>query len=119
MSFAGQSEQSCQRWRKNDRRISRALQWNNVVGWTIQGHTNTLIANWWIPRAEMDRFLAELRERLRGPVELATIDWIWDEFERLAPDHGPTYSRNHRPTSPEKLREFDENGGIWLGIDVD
>ena len=94
-------------------------QWNNVVGWTIQGHSNSLVANWWIPRAEMDRFLTELRERLRGPVTLSTIDWIWNEFERLAPDYGPTYSRNRRPTSPEKLREFEENGGTWLGIDAD
>jgi hypothetical protein len=90
-------------------------QWDNVVLWTINAHGNTLpmmrplplIVKRRIPRAEMDRFQAELRQRLSGPVDLATIDWIWDEFERLAPDFGPEYSRRYRPTSPEKVREFE------------
>jgi hypothetical protein len=97
-------------------------QWNNIVGWTINAHGNTVVATWprWgsrIPRTEMDRFLAELRRRLSGPVDLATIDWIWDEFERLAPELGPQYSRRYRPTSAEKLREF--KGMVFDGIDVD
>ena len=102
-----------------------AKQWHNIVGWTIQGYWNTLpwqnqppLAWRGIPSAEMDRFEAELKHRLADPVDLATIDWIWDEFERLAPDYGPKYSRNHRPTSPEKLREFEEGNTTWSGLET-
>lgn len=87
-------------------------QWSHIVAWTKNAHGNTLVASPGIPRAEMDRFLAELRDRLRGPVDLATIDWIWDGFVRLAPGFGPSYSEGWRPTSPAKLREF-EAAGPW------
>jgi hypothetical protein len=98
-------------------------QWNNIVGWTLNGHGNSVVAKRpglggpRIPRAEMDRFLAELRQRLSGPVDLQTINWIWDEFVRLAPESGRHYSERYRPTSPEKLREF--KGMVFDGIDVD
>jgi hypothetical protein len=95
-------------------------QWNNVVGWTTTAHGNTLAATRWIPREQMDNFESELHLRLQGPVDITTIDWIWDEFERLAPNYGPEYSRKYRPTSPEQLREFEEGPFTWsLLIEVD
>jgi hypothetical protein len=100
-------------------------QWNNVVGWTIQGHGNTLGAAMpfpgrrSIPRKEMNDFEAELRRRLNGPVDLGTINWIWDEFERLVPEFGPEYSRNYRPTTPDKLKEFENGNVTWSGIEVE
>lgn len=94
-------------------------QWHNIVAWTRNAHGNTLVASPMIPRGEQERFLAELRERLAGPVTLATIDWIWDEFVRLAPGWGPSYSEKWRPTCPKKLQEFEESGPIWAGVEVD
>ncbi len=94
-------------------------QWHHIVAWTWNAHANTLVATPLIPPAEMNRFLAELRERLAGPVTLATIDWIWDAFVRLAPGWGPNYSQKWRPTSPEKLREFEESNASWVGVEVD
>ena len=94
-------------------------QWNNVVGWTIQAHGNTLVPTLWIPRADMRRFEVELNKRLEGQVDLATIDWIWDQFELLAPRFGPEYSRKYRPTSVEKLREFERDDVIWPIVEAD
>lgn len=106
--------------KKRPANLSRK-QWNNVVAWTLNGHGDILCAErYGIPRAEMVRFEAELRRRLQGPVDLATIDWIWDEFERLAPHNASIYSPKWRPTSPEKLREFEEGNVTWsLIIEVE
>jgi hypothetical protein len=81
-------------------------QWDEVVFWTLNLHANCIMSNMRMPRAERAKFLAELRERLSGPVDLKTIDWIWDEVVRLSPGCGKTYSERHRPTTPERLREY-------------
>jgi hypothetical protein len=94
-------------------------QWNNVVGWTITGHANTLGTTRHISRSDMDHFRTNLSHRLKRPVDLATIDWIWDEFERLSPHTGPEYARKYRPTSPEKLNEFEDGIFVWAGIQVE
>ena len=98
--------------------ISRK-QWHHIVNWTLNAHSNTLVATRQMPREEMDRFETELKQRLQGPVDLGTIDWIWDEFVRLAPGWGPSYSERWRPTSPEKLREFEESSDTIIGVEVD
>ena len=90
-------------------------QWESVVAWTLNGHGNILTFKQDIPQPDRDKFLAELRARLAGPVDLDTVDWVWDEFERLCPSYGPIYSGRYRPTSPERLREFETPGSGWNG----
>src|SRR5260370_80837 len=74
-------------------------QWHHVVAWTLNAHSNTVVARPRIPWVAMDQFESELERRLQGPVDLGTIDWIWDGFVRLAPGSGPRYSEWYRPTS--------------------
>jgi hypothetical protein len=102
--------------RKRPPTVSRK-QWENVVARTLNAHGNCLTFHADIPQDEMERFAAELKRRLAGPVDLSTIDWIWDEIVRLTPG-GQRYSDNWRPTLPERLREFEEGNQTW-GIDVD
>ena len=102
--------------RKRPPSVSRK-QWENVVAWTLNAHGNCLTFHADIPQDEMARFEAELKRRLAGPVDLSTIDWIWDEIVRLTPG-GQRYSDNGRPTLPERLREFEEGNQSW-GIEVD
>jgi hypothetical protein len=95
-------------------------QWHHIVARTLNAHRNTIPFCTKIPPDEMDRFESELQGRLAGPaVDLATIDWIWDELARLCPSYGPSYSDHWRPTSREKLAEFEEQGPQWAGIEVD
>lgn len=54
---------------------------------------------------ERGRFLAEFVRRLKGKVDLGTIDWIWDEYVQHSTG-GRHYSRNYRPTDPDHLRAF-------------
>jgi hypothetical protein len=105
--------------RKRPEGVTRE-QWHHVVAWTLNGHGNILEFKQDIPQAERDLFVSELRERLAGPaVDLSTIDWIWDQYERLWPGYGPVYSGRYRPTSPERLREFQREGFTWVGVEVE
>lgn len=97
-------------------------QWQSVVAWTLNGHCNILEFRQEIPQRARDKFLLGLRGKLGKPVDLSTIDWIWDQFEILSPSYGPIYSANYRPTSPKRLHEFEEPGSPWRcswGIEVD
>ncbi len=87
-------------------------QWENVVAWTFNAHANCITSERDIPRADMDRFSKQLKQRLAGPVTLDTIDWIWDEIVRIT-RHGKQYSDNWRPTHANPIEE-----GNW-GIHVD
>ena len=93
-------------------------QWHHIVAWTLNAHANCISATRRIDPEERDQFLAELRRRLQGPVELADIDWIWDEIVRLTPG-GRSYSDRWRPTTPERLCEFEAGEFSWGGIEVD
>ena len=94
-------------------------QWAHVVGVTLNAHGNTLAFRLLIPRAEMARFESELRERLRGPVDLGTVDWIWDEFARLCGGSAQSYVDRWRPTLGGRLREFEGGGSGQFIMDVD
>lgn len=66
-------------------------QWTHIVAWTLNAHANCLAFEQNIPQQDRDRFLEQLRARVRNPVELETVDWIWDELVRLT-SHGEAYS---------------------------
>lgn len=72
-------------------------EWESLVGWTLNLHGNCGVHYAWVDRAEREPFLAELERRLQGPVSVATIDWIWDEYARIT-KYGQTYSDKFRPT---------------------
>jgi hypothetical protein len=102
--------------KKRPLNVSRQ-QWEGVVAHTINAWANCLTFTKNIPPAEMDRFEHELHQRVQGPVDLATIDWIWDEVVRLTPN-GQSYSDDWRPTTPFWLAEY-EKGNHSFGLEVD
>lgn len=75
------------------------VQWEYAVDWTVNMHYNTgdhpFIST--VELAWRDRFVAELEHRLQGPVTLADIDWIWDEYAAHVKG-GQQYSDRYRPT---------------------
>jgi len=76
-------------------------QWEFAVGWTINLHAN---CGSWADAMSISKaqaFSLELEERVRGPVSLATIDWIWDQYGSFT-TQGKLYADKYRPTrSPE------------------
>ena len=78
----------------------RPGQWEFMVGWTLNLHTN-FGPPWYWDREKMGSFLDELERRLGGQVGPADIDWIWDEYVGNTTG-GQWYSDRFRPTrSPD------------------
>ncbi len=74
-------------------------QWTQAVLWTQNANGNCCTVAEFLKkrdRADLDRFADELEHRIHGPVDLKTIDWIWDEFERIS-KYGKHYSDEWRP----------------------
>ena len=79
-------------------------QWEWMVGWTLNLHGNWGVLPDWVDREQKWPFLEELERRLQGPVTVATIDWIWDEYARITKG-GREYGEKYRPTrSPDLQR---------------
>lgn len=54
-----------------------------------------------VPLPEMERFTADFAQRMNEPIDLTTIDWLW---ERLAAtgDHGARYVTKWRPVRQDR-----------------
>lgn len=74
--------------------------WEFMVGWTINLHGNCGVIPDRGNRAWRDGFAAELERRLAGPLSLADVEWVWDEYARHTRS-GQLYSDNCRPTQAE------------------
>ena len=89
-------------------------QWEFAIGWTINLHANCATSYTWVDRREMEPFADELERRIRGPVDMSTIEWIWDEYVRIT-RHGREYSDRYRPSRSEGWQRATEG---WFGIPV-
>ncbi|MBX9582292.1 MAG: hypothetical protein K2X87_18470 [Gemmataceae bacterium] len=54
--------------------------WEYVISWAVNLHANCAGYHTWVEPDWLDGFAAELERRLDGPVTLADIHWIWDEY---------------------------------------
>lgn len=100
------------RWNREVRKDLHALyekrpsdvsrrQWEHVVGWTLNLHANAGGIHSNVDPDWRDQFATELRRRLGGPMTIADIDWIWDEYAKHT-KIGSDYSDQYRPRlSPE------------------
>jgi hypothetical protein len=74
-------------------------QWEQAVRWTLHAHRNCCVVREFLKTRErvgLQRFADELDLRVRGPVDLKIIDWVWDEIERIS-KYGKKYSDDWRP----------------------
>ena len=79
-------------------------EWEFLVGWTINLHGNCGGSQTWIAdRPRSRRFVEALEQRLQKPVDVATIDWIWDEYAAFT-SGGKKYSDKYRPTRSPDLK---------------
>ena len=78
-------------------------QWEFMVSWTINLHGNCGSSHTSVDPDQMWPFQEELERRLEGPVTVATIDWIWDEYVRIT-KVGRRYEERYRPTHSPDLQ---------------
>ena len=81
-------------------------QWKFMVGWNLNLHGNWGVLHTWVDRDQKWPFLEELERRLQGPVTVATIDWIWDEYARITKG-GRGYGERYWPTQSPDLQHAD------------
>ena len=53
-------------------------------------------------------FNTDVEERLRSPVDLTTLDWVWDRLGRTGP-HGRSYQQRFEPEYREGLATMREH----------
>lgn len=86
-------------------------QWAYCIAWTWNLHVNYGGHPDYIPTDELERIVEEFEAKIDNGPNLATIDWLWDEYYRA-------YPRAHnyetwRPTSPANRSQFEtgDHGG--------
>jgi len=82
-------------------------QWAYCILWTWMLHVNYGGVPSYVPTEDLERIVTEFEARIDAGPDLATIDWLWDEYFKAYPR-----ARNYdhwRPTSPEN-REYFEAG---------
>ncbi|HEX4606648.1 MAG TPA: hypothetical protein VH092_00425 [Urbifossiella sp.] len=80
-------------------------QWEFAVGWTRNLHGNCGSTRPAVAAGWREGFVVELERRLAGPVSLADIDWIWDEYAAHTRS-GRAYSDRYRPTRADGFRDM-------------
>ena len=98
-------------------------QWAHCIFWTWNLHDNFGSVPDFIPTADLERILAEFEAKIDAGPNRATIDWLWDEYYRSAPNaHG--YEK-YRPTLPNNLADIepgsydDDNSLSWWRSEYD
>ncbi len=91
-----------------------ADQWAYCIGWTWNLHSNYGYYQA-ISTHDLDQIASGLQERVDQGPDLATIDWVWDQYmESYSPAR---HYEHYRPTAPENQDAFQSgaHGGNPLG----
>ena len=80
-------------------------QWAFCIVWTHLLHGNYGGDPYYVPTDDLKRILKGTQQRINSGPDLATIDWIWDQYERSCPEIVDAYEHN-RPTAPHRADEF-------------
>jgi hypothetical protein len=76
--------------------------WEEAVNWTATAQCNTFFSPSHASKADLDQFGRDVEDRLRGPVGVDTIEWIWDRLAETGPT-GREYVERFRPEMREWL----------------
>lgn len=76
--------------------------WNWATTWAVNAYGNVCYSPEAVSIDELKQFRADLEEQLRGPVDLATVDWIWNRLGRTGP-YGLSYQHRFEPEYREVL----------------
>jgi hypothetical protein len=82
-------------------------QWEFIIGWTVNLHANCVADFTQVTAIGQDSFASEFEEKLRGSVDISTIDWVWDQYAKFTKS-GKLYSDKYRPTKSDDLKHAEE-----------
>jgi hypothetical protein len=78
-------------------------EWEVAAGWAITAYCNVCCSPEHTPLKDLKQFCAELEERLHGPVDFKTIDWIWERLGRTG-QVGQHYRQRYETQYQEELK---------------
>lgn len=78
-------------------------EWEYLIGWTHQLHSNCAAYYTSLDQRLADQFLSDLEEKLQNEISLLIIDWIWDQYA-LFTKTGFDYSEKYRPTTNRRYQ---------------
>jgi hypothetical protein len=78
--------------------------WEIATAWAGTAYCNVCFSPAHVPFDELCRVHTDLDEALKGPVDLETIDWIWDRLGRTGPT-GREYQERFELSYREELAE--------------
>lgn len=81
-----------------------ADQWAHCVTWTWNLHCNFGQLPYEIPTNDLDQIASGLQERVEQGPDLATIDWVWDQYMESCPS--ARNCEHWRPTAPDNRDAF-------------
>ena len=90
-------------------------QWEFIVGWTITMHANCGSIGTTVEPEWREGFAVEFERRLTGPITLADIEWLWDQYASHT-TYGLNYSDRFRPTQSKEFSKAQEG---CFGFPVD
>jgi len=76
--------------------------WEFASDWANTAYCNICFSPEHVSHDELRRFRADLEDRLRRPIDLGTIDWVWNRLGKTGP-HGRSYQRRFEPQYREGL----------------
>jgi hypothetical protein len=85
--------------------------WDAAVRWTGIASANVCFSTSHVPLPEMKRFVKCLEKRMSEPVDLDTIEWIWDRLDETGP-HGKRYVANWRPEYRREVEYWQNNNSM-------
>jgi hypothetical protein len=80
-----------------------AAVWEAATSWAVTAYGNVCFTESHVPLDELRRFHDDVKERLEGPVNLATIDWVWQRLGETGL-HGAQYRDRFEPQYLENLK---------------
>lgn len=76
--------------------------WEMASTWASIAYVNVCCCYEQVSHEELRRFRADLEKKVQGPVDLATIDWLWNRLGQTGP-HGRNYQERFEPQYRENL----------------
>ncbi len=78
-------------------------EWDVAASWAGTAYCNVFFSPEHTPLKELKQFCMELEERLRGPIEFKTIDWVWERLGRTG-QCGLHYRQRYETQYHEELK---------------
>lgn len=92
-------EQMAQKWPQQVKRET----WDEACNWLLTANANICFSPEHVPMDKVILLSEKFESKVAGPVNLGTVEWMWDEFAAASP-YGAEYADWYRAVYLEYLK---------------